>query len=157
MLVSTLKQLWADEVWRFLANDTARQYLVSAGKTWRKHNGGIGLITQSAADLQKAGVLELVNEICPMKILLANPGADHAAYQSMFHLNGREVELFSSLIPKRQFLAKTERQSKVLNVNLDPRAYWEYTNSPYDNERRDAVISEHGTERGLEILAAMAS
>ncbi|MBV8830079.1 MAG: DUF87 domain-containing protein, partial [Acidobacteriaceae bacterium] len=156
VLVSTSKQLWADEVWRFLANDTARQYLVSAGKTWRKHNGGIGLITQSAADLQNAGVLELVNEICPMKILLANPGADHVAYQSMFHLNEREVELFSSLVPKRQFLAKTEQRSKVLNVNLDPRAYWEYTNSPYDNERRDAAISEHGTERGLEILAAMA-
>ncbi len=45
------KQLWADEVWRFLANDRARAYLVSAGKTWRKHNGGIALITQSAADL----------------------------------------------------------------------------------------------------------
>jgi hypothetical protein len=35
-LLSVYKQLWADEVWRFLANDTARQYLVSAGKTWRK-------------------------------------------------------------------------------------------------------------------------
>lgn len=43
-LASTYKQLWADEVWRFLANDTARAYLVSAGKTWRKHNGGIGLV-----------------------------------------------------------------------------------------------------------------
>lgn len=155
-LVSIPKQLWADEVWRFLANETARMYLVSAGKTWRKHNGGIGLITQSAADLQNAGVLDLVNEICPTKILLANPGADHAAYQQMFHLNEREVELFSALIPKRQFLVKTEHRSNVLNVNLDPRAYWEYTNSPYDNEHRDAVFAKHGTERGLEILAAQA-
>lgn len=155
-LVTRPKQLWADEVWRFLANETARMYLVSAGKTWRKHNGGIGLVTQSAADLQKAGVLDLVNEICPTKILLANPGADHAAYQRMFHLNEREVELFNGLIPKRQFLAKTEHRSKVLNVNLDPRAYWEYTNSPYDNERRDAVFFEHGADRGLEILAERA-
>jgi type IV secretory pathway VirB4 component len=82
-LLRVSKQLWADEVWRFLANDTARQYLVAAGKTWRKHNGGIGLITQSAADLQNAGVLDLVNEIRPTKILLANPGADLAAYQRM--------------------------------------------------------------------------
>ena len=52
-LLSVSKQLWADEVWRFLANDTARQYLIAAGKTWRKHNGGIGLITQSAADLRR--------------------------------------------------------------------------------------------------------
>ncbi len=155
-LLATPKQLWADEVWRFLANDTARQYLVSAGKTWRKHNGGIGLITQSAADLENAGVLDLVNEICPTKILLANPGADHGAYQRMFHLNEREVELFASLIPKRQFLVKTEQRAKVLNVNLDPRAFWEYANSPYENERRQTAIAEHGFEKGLEVLAAQA-
>jgi type IV secretion/conjugal transfer VirB4 family ATPase len=155
-LGSVYKQLWADEVWRFLANDTARQYLVSAGKTWRKHNGGIGLITQSAADLGNAGVLELVNEICPTKILLANPGADHTAYQRMFHLNDKEVELFSCLTPKRQFLLKTEARAKVLNVELDPRAYWQYTNSPYDNQRREAALARHGFEAGFDVLAAEA-
>ncbi|MGI9070436.1 MAG: VirB4 family type IV secretion system protein [Bryobacteraceae bacterium] len=153
-LLPVYKQLWADEVWRFLANDTARQYLVSAGKTWRKHNGGIGLITQSAADLENAGVLDLINEICPTKILLANPGADYATYQRLFHLNEKEVELFSALIPKRQLLMKTDQRSKVLNVDLDQRAYWEYTNSPYDNERREAAIAEYGVEKGLEVLAA---
>jgi type IV secretion system protein VirB4 len=156
VLLRVSKQLWADEVWRFLANDTARQYLVAAGKTWRKHNGGIGLITQSAADLQNAGVLDLVNEICPTKILLANPGADLAAYQRMFHLNEREVELFSCLVSKRQFLMKTAQRSKVLNVHLDPSAYWQYTNSPYDNERRRQAIEEHGFEEGLKALAAQA-
>ncbi|MDQ1469549.1 MAG: type secretion system protein TrbE [Bryobacterales bacterium] len=155
-LAPVYKQLWADEVWRFLSNETARQYLVSAGKTWRKHNGGIGLITQSAVDLANAGVLELVNEICPAKILLANPGADHAAYQTMFHLNEKEVELFSRLTPKRQFLLKTEARAKVLNVDLDPRAYWQYTNSPYDNQRRETVLAEHGFEAGFDVLAGEA-
>jgi type IV secretion system protein VirB4 len=153
-LLSVSKQLWADEVWRFLANDTARQYLVAAGKTWRKHNGGIGLITQSAADLQNAGVLDLVNEICPTKILLANPGADLIAYQRMFRLNEREVELFSALISKRQFLLKTALRSKVLNVNLDPHAYWQYTNSPFDNQRRLQAIEQFGVDEGLKVLAA---
>lgn len=155
-LVRTPKQLWADEVWRFLSNGTARQYLVAAGKTWRKHNGGIGLITQSAADLQNAGVLDLVNEVCPTKILLANPGADLASYQRMFRLNEREVELFSELIPKRQFLLKAASRAKVLNVNLDPHAYWQYTNSPCDNERRRQAIEQHGFEEGLKVLAAEA-
>lgn len=155
-LVTSPKQFWADEVWRFLSNGTARQYLVSAGKTWRKHNGGIGLITQSAADLQNAGVLNLVNEICPTKILLANPGADLASYQRMFRLNEREVELFSALIPKRQFLLKSASRAKVLNVNLDAHAYWQYTNSPYDNRQREKAIAEHGFEEGLKALAAQA-
>ena len=104
--------------------------MVAAAKTWRKHNGGVGLITQSAADLQNAGVLELVNEICPTKLLLANPGADLASYQRMFKLNEREVELFCELVPKQQFLLKSATRAKVLNVNLDPHAYWQYTNSP---------------------------
>lgn len=153
-LARSPKQLWADEVWRFLSNGTARQYLVAAGKTWRKHNGGIGLVTQSAADLQNAGVLDLVNEVCPTKILLANPSANLATYQAMFRLNEREVELFSALIPKRQLLWKTATRAKVLNVNLDPHAYWEYTNSPCDNERRRRALEEFGAEEGLRVLAA---
>jgi type IV secretion system protein TrbE len=156
-LVTAPKQLWADEVWRFLSHGTARQYLVAAGKTWRKHNGGIGLITQSAADLQNAGVLDLINEICPTKILLANPGADLASYQRMFKLNEKEVDLFAQLVPKRQFLVKSASRAKVLNVNLDPRAYWEYTNSPFDNERRRIALEKHGSKEGLKVLAASAN
>jgi type IV secretory pathway VirB4 component len=148
------KQLWADEVWKFLANDTARQYLIAAGKTWRKHNGGIGLITQSAADLQNAGILELANEICPKKLLLANPGANLAAYQQLFKLNDREVELFAGLIPKQQFLEKTATRSKVLNVHLDPQALALYANSPRENVARQAAIATHALDEGLRRLAA---
>jgi type IV secretory pathway VirB4 component len=155
-LVARPKQLWADEVWRFLSNGTARQYLVAAGKTWRKHNGGIGLITQSAADLENAGVLDLVNEMCPTKILLANPGADLANYQRLFRLNERELELFSTLTPKRQFLLKSPSRAKVLNVRLDPHAYWQYANSPADNERRRQATEEFGFEEGYNVLAAQA-
>lgn len=148
------KQLWADEVWRFLENDTARQYLVAAGKTWRKHNGGIGLITQSAVDLKSAGVLELVNEVCPKKLLLASPGADLASYQQLFKLNDREVELFAGLIPKQQFLEKTAAHSKVLNVVLDRTALVTYGNSPRENAARNAASRDHGLEKEQRRLAA---
>jgi type IV secretion system protein TrbE len=153
-LRTTYKQLWADEVWRFLANDTARQYLLSAGKTWRKHNGGIGLITQSLDDLRNAGILNLVNEVCPTKILLASPGADLTEYQRVFRLNEKELALYAGLIPKRQFLLKTDQRAKVLNVDLDKRALAEYSNDPFSNERRDAAIAAHGYDAGMAILAA---
>ena len=156
-LLKTYKQLWADEAWRFLSNETSRKYLVAAGKTWRKHNGGIALITQSAEDLRAAGILELVNEICPVKILLANAGADRAEYQRLFRLNDKEVDLFASLKPKQQFLLKTEERAKVLNVNLDRYAFWQYANSPYENEQRQAAIQQYGFTKGLEVLAREAS
>jgi type IV secretion/conjugal transfer VirB4 family ATPase len=151
------KQLFADEVWRFLANETARAYLLAAGKTWRKHNGGIALITQSLDDLRAAGILDLVNEVCPTKILLASPGADLAEYQRVFRLNEKEIALYAGLTPKRQFLLKTDTRAKVLNVDLDPRALIEYGNSPYENARREAAIAAHGFEEGIEFLVAEAA
>ena len=96
-----------------------------------------------------------MNEICLTKLLLANPGADLASYAEMFRLNEREVELFSTLIPKRQVLLKTPTRSKVLNVHLDPHAYWQYTNSPYDNEQRREAMAQHGND-GLKVLAGQA-
>jgi type IV secretory pathway VirB4 component len=148
------KQLWADEVWRFLENPTAKQYFMSAGLTWRKHNGGIGLITQSAHSLRNAGLLEIVNEICPTKILLPNPGADYNFYRETFHLNEKEVQQFSTLTPKRQIFVKTPTHSKVLNVQVDQQAAFLYSNDPKSNIRRDELIRQHG---GLnEALAALA-
>jgi hypothetical protein len=41
-----------------------------------------------------------------------------------------------------------------LNVSLDPNAYWQYTNSPYDNERRRLAVEQHGFKEGLKALAA---
>ena len=68
--------------------------------------------------------------------MLSNPGADLAKYAELFKLNERELELFAALIPKRQFLLKTPTRSGVLNVELDPAAYWTYTTSPEDKARR---------------------
>jgi hypothetical protein len=45
----------------------------------------------------------------------------------------------------------------VLNVELDSAAYWTYTNSPFDNARRDAAFAAHGQAEGLQVLAAEAA
>jgi type IV secretory pathway VirB4 component len=148
-LATRLKILWADEVWRFLANETCRQYFVKAGKTYRKHNAGIGLATQSAFDLQNVGLMEIVSEVTPTKILLANPSANLDAYAQMFHLNTTELNKFRGLVAKRQFLLKKEEQpAQVLNLNLSAWELGQYGNSPFDNARRDAAIAEHGFTEG---------
>jgi type IV secretion/conjugal transfer VirB4 family ATPase len=153
-LQTTPKQLFADECWKFLSNETARAYLVAAGKTFRKHNAGIVLVTQSLDDLRGAGVFELISEVCPTRILLASPGANMPDMARIFKLNEKEIELYAGLTPKRQFLLKTDSRAKVLNVDLDPRALVEYGNSPYENSRREAAIGAHGFGAGIELLAA---
>ena len=43
--------------------------------------------------------------------------------------------------------------AKVLNLSVDPATYWLYTNSPYDNQKKNAAFEKYGFEKGLEILA----
>lgn len=146
------KQLFSDEAWKFLSTAAAKSYFIEAGKTWRKHNGGICLITQSALDLERAGLLDCINEICPTKILLANPGARKEFYKQIFELNEREVELFSTLTPKKQFLLKTPQHSAVLSVIPTAEEIWTYSNDPNSNIERDRMIKQHGYEKGMELL-----
>jgi len=98
-------------------------------------------------------VLDVIIESCATKIFLANPDMDRDLYRRQFHLNENEVELISGLIPKQQFLIKTPELAKVVNLTVDPKSYWLYTNDPYDNRKRQAAFDRYGFEKGLEVLA----
>lgn len=152
--IETVKILWADEAWRFIENATCRKQFVKAGKTYRKHNGAIGLWTQSAFDFKNAGLFEIISEVCPTKILLANPSADMKAYAELFHLNSSELENFRTLIGKRQFMVKKEEQpAQVLNLILSPYELAQYANSPFENAKRDRYVRQFGREEGLKKMA----
>ncbi len=154
---TTFKVFVMDEAWRFFQHPTIRNYVVEALKTWRKKNAALVLATQSLDELAKSDILRVVNESCPTKMFLANPEMDRELYRETFHLNETELALFKGLIPKRQFLLKRPDYAKVLNLQVDRKSYWIYTNNPADNHRRDEIIATHGFERGLEILAGESS
>jgi hypothetical protein len=67
-----------------------------------------------------------------------------------------ELDLLTDLIARRQLLLKRPDVAKVLSLNVDPRSYWLYTNTPVDNERVTAMFREYGFEEGLDRLAASA-
>jgi type IV secretion system protein TrbE len=151
---STFKTFFIDEAWVFLRNPSIRQYVTEALKTWRKHNAAMILSTQSLDELKRSELLDVIVESCATKIFLANPDMDQDLYRRQFHLNSKEVEWISSLIPKRQFLIKTPELAKVVNLNVDPRSYWLYTNDPYDNRKRQEAFDAHGFEKGLDFLTS---
>lgn len=143
-----------DEIWKPLWKvPVARDFFLEAGKTLRKHNGGIGLTTQSALDLNRVDMLDSLGEMCTTKIFLANPGADKAFYKKVADLNDRESELSSKLIPKRQIFVKTSRYSKVLNVYTDAHSKLRYSNDPNSNLALRAAQEEYGEEEALNKLA----
>jgi type IV secretion/conjugal transfer VirB4 family ATPase len=150
------KAFFIDEAWTFFHNSRIKSYIVEALKTWRKQNAAIILSTQSLDELRKSDILDVIMETCATKIFLANPDMDRELYKNQFHLNDAEIELISSLIPKRQFLIKNHQIAKVANLEVDPKSYWLYTNDPFDNRKRAEAFEKYGFLKGLEVLAGTA-
>ncbi len=142
----TEKYLWLDEGWKFLMNKTTREYFIEAAKTWRHYNAGVGILTQSAADLQGPGVFDALSELCPVKVLLASPGAKVSTYRDLFKLNERTAEIFAGLIPRRQALVGTPAGWKRVEILLDEQAIAEYGSAPAEVLARNAERSESGRE-----------
>src|SRR5258708_5784813 len=151
--VTTFKTLFIDEAWRFFGHPTIRNYIVEALKTWRKKNAAMILSTQSLDELDKSEIVNVVIESCATKIFLANPDMDRDLYRNTFHLNDNEIEMISTLIPKRQALVNSPDLAKVVNLEVDEKSYWLYTSDPNESFRREQAFREHGFEKGLEILS----
>jgi len=147
------KAFLIDEAWIFFSDSRIRAYIIEALKTWRKQNAAMILSTQSIDELRKSDIVDVVIETCATKIFLANPDMDRDLYRNQFHLNEKEIDLISTLVPKRQFLIKNHDIAKVANLEVDPKSYWLYTNDPFDNKKRREAFEKYGFERGLEILA----
>ncbi|MGB6875583.1 MAG: type IV secretion system DNA-binding domain-containing protein [Candidatus Acidiferrales bacterium] len=147
------KAFFIDEAWLFLRNPIIRNYIIEALKTWRKQNAAMILSTQSLDELRRSEILDIIIESCPTKIFLANPDMDRDLYRRQFNLNDTEIELISTLRPKRQLLIKTPELAKVANLEVDAKSYWLYTNDPFDNQKRREAFETYGFEKGLEALA----
>ncbi|MGH9159772.1 MAG: VirB4 family type IV secretion system protein [Vicinamibacteraceae bacterium] len=152
----SLKLCVMDEAWRLIQHPVLRAYVEQALKTWRKHNAAMILATQTVDDFASVALLRTVVESCPTKLLLANPSLDRRQYAELFQLNEMELDLLADLLPRQQILLKRPRLTKVLTLNVDPRSYWLYTNTPVDNERVRAIFGEFGFSEGLDRLAASA-
>ena len=71
-------------------------------------------------------------------------------------MNETELDLLTGLAPRQQILLKRPGLTKVLNLTVDPKSYWIYTNTPVDNDRVAAMFREFGFQAGLDRLAASA-
>lgn len=127
---STLKLFVLDEAWRFVRDDTVKQYVTEALKTWRKRNGAIILATQSTEDFADSDLLRTVLENCPTKFFLANPGIDIQRARQLFHLNHTEAARIASLRPRQEVLLKRPDVAKVVQLNVEPESLWMYGNGP---------------------------
>jgi len=142
-----------DEAWLFIKNETIRNYVVQAQKTWRKHKAAMILATQSIKELEESGMLTIVAESCPTKIFLANPDMNRGVYHEAFHLNDTELDLINGLVPPGQMLIRKAQSSKKIHLNVDSVSHWMATNNPRDNLKKREYFDRHGFADGLRHLA----
>jgi type IV secretion system protein VirB4 len=151
--LATFKAFLIDEAWLFIRNETIRNYVVQAQKTWRKHNAAMILATQSLKELEESGMLHIVSESCPTKIFLANPEMDRELYREAFHLNDTELELIAGLIPPGQMVIRMAQGSKKVQLNVDSVSHWMATNNARDNLTKREYFAKFGIPEGLRRLA----
>jgi type IV secretion system protein VirB4 len=151
--LATFKLFLLDEAWLFIKNETIRNYIVQAQKTWRKHNAAMILATQSIKELQESGMLQIVSESCPTKIFLANPEMDREVYREAFHLNDTELDLIAGLVPPGQMLIRKAQSSKKVRLNVDSVSHWMATNNARDNLKKRDYFERFGIAEGLRHLA----
>ena len=151
--LATFKVFLLDEAWLFVKNETIRNYVVQAQKTWRKHNGAMILATQSLKEFEESGLLPIVSESCPTKIFLANPEMDRNVYREAFHLNDTELDLIAGLVPPGQMLIRKAQTSKKVQLNVDSISHWMATNNPRDNLKKRDYFKRFGIADGLRHLA----
>src|SRR5579863_7531224 len=151
--LATFKTFLLDEAWLFIKNETIRNYVVQAQKTWRKHNAAMILATQSVKELEESGMLAIVAESCPTKIFLANPEMNREVYREAFHLNDTELDLISGLVPPGQMLIRKAQTSKKVQLNVDSVSHWMATNNARDNLKKQEYFDRFDIADGLRHLA----
>jgi type IV secretion system protein VirB4 len=151
--LATFKTFLLDEAWLFIKNETIRNYVVEAQKTWRKHNAAMILATQSIKELEESGMLAIVAESCPTKIFLANPEMDREVYREAFHLNDTELDIIGGLVAPGQMLIRKAQTSKKVHLNVDSVSHWMATNNARDNLKKRDYFDRFGIADGLRRLA----
>lgn len=116
-----------DEAWIMLGHPVFRDKIREWLKVLRKANCAVILATQSLSDAAKSGILDVLQESCPTKILLPNPEAQNkgtennwgpADYYTSFGLNEREIEIISQAVAKREYYYKSPHGSRLFNLVL---------------------------------------
>ncbi len=143
-----------DEAWIMLSHPTFRDKIRDWLKTLRKANCAVVLATQSLSDAARSGLLDVLLEACPTKILLPNEEADKGGTEAvmgprdlyaLFGLNDAEIELIKTGVKKRHYYTTSPQGRRLFELKLGPLALaFAGVSSREDIARIRALIASHG-------------
>lgn len=148
--------LMLDEAWLMLGHAAFRAKIREWLKVLRKANCAVVLATQSLSDATGSGILDVLLESCPTKILLPNENAQQAGkggvlgprdYYAMMGLNDRQIQILSEATPKREYYFWSSEGRRLLNLNLGPVALaFVGASSKRDIAAMRSLQAEHGDQ-----------
>ncbi len=117
-----------DEAWLMLGHPVFRAKIREWLKVLRKANCAVVLATQSLSDAVRSGIMDVLMESCPTKILLPNEEAgkgDEAGngprrLYELMGLNPRQIEIVAGAVPKRQYYFLSPEGRRLIELNLGP-------------------------------------
>ena len=121
--------LFLDEAWIMLGHKVFKEKIREWLKVLRKANCAVILSTQSLSDAANSGILDVLQESCPTKILLPNPnaynkGSEHHLgpydYYKQFGLNDTQISIIVNATPKQEYYYQSPMGTRLFNLALGP-------------------------------------
>ncbi len=114
--------LFLDEAWILLGHPVFRDKIREYLKVMRKSNCAVVLATQSLSDAKNSGILDVLVESCPTKILLANQNAMQEDQYELYKgigLNSKEIKILSQVAqPKRDYYITSPKGKRLVQLAL---------------------------------------
>ncbi len=139
-----------DEAWVMLGHDVFREKIREWLKVMRKANCAVILATQSITDAARSGILDVLAESCPTKILLPNIEARQETQQDLYFvlgLNSRQIEIVASATPKRDYYITTPKGRRLIQLALGKKTLAFVGASDKESIARvREIYNEHGAD-----------
>lgn len=110
-----------DEAWIMLGHPVFREKVREWLKVMRKANCAVILATQSLSDAVRSGIMDVLVESCPTKILLPNLTARQDGQRELYTgmgCNARQIEIVATATPKRDYYVMAPSGRRLIQLAL---------------------------------------
>ncbi|HRE44648.1 MAG TPA: conjugal transfer protein TrbE [Terricaulis sp.] len=114
-----------DEAWLYLRDAFFSAQIQEWLKTLRKRNVAVIFASQELADIETSPIASTIIEACFTRIYLPNDRAREPrsrAFYEALGLNGRQIDLISSAMPKRDYYVVSRDGARLFELGLGPAA-----------------------------------
>lgn len=144
-----------DEAWIMLGHPVFRAKIREWLKVLRKANCAVVLATQSLSDAKNSGIMDVLVESCPTKILLANQNATQEEQYKLYSeigLNDKEIGIISKVAqPKKDYYLINSYGRRLVQLALGKKSLSFIGASDKDSIKRIKELrAEYGADNWQE-------